>query len=140
MYYRGVLRQSGGRGLGDAFHAFSRVLLPGMISMYRNRSNKNFWRDKAIQKGPSILKNAVKLGVGVVSDIARKKTLKQSLKERGQRLIADALNINTRPKKSHKAKRPRAGNRSRAAKSRTAKIPVKRKKIRSKKRPPDMFD
>lgn len=131
MYYRGTLRQSGGRpGLGDVFHAFSRVLLPGVINLYKNRSNKTYWREKAIQKAPSLLQNAVKLGVGIVSDISKKKSLKQSLKERGQKLMTDALNIDTTSKKSHKAKRTRAVNRSRPFK----------KKIRSKKRPLDIFD
>ena len=133
MYYRGTLRQTGGRGitgLGDVFHAFSRVLLPGVINLYKNRSNKTYWREKAIQKAPSLLQNAVKLGVGIVSDISKKKSLKQSLKERGQKLMTDALNIDTTSKKSHKAKRTRAVNRSRPFK----------KKIRSKKRPLDIFD
>ena len=130
MYYRGTLRQSGGKGLGDLFHAFSRVLLPGVINLYQNRSNRTYWKEKAIQKAPSLLQNAVKLGVGVVSDVAKKKSLKQSLKERGQKLITDALNINPSSKKSHNAKRTRAVNRSRPFK----------KKNRSKKRPPDIFD
>ena len=82
MYYHGRLRQTGGgsKGLGDIFHAFSRVLIPGMVNLYKNRSNKDYWRTKALQQGPSILKNAVKLGVGVVSDIAKKKDFKTVFK------------------------------------------------------------
>ena len=132
MYYHGHLRQTGGgsKGLGDIFHAFSRVLIPGMVNLYKNRSNKDYWRTKAIQQGPSILKNAVKLGVGVVSDIAKKKTLKQSLKDRGKRMISDALNIDTPPPKRQKTKSARA-------------VKSSAKKARGrprKKRPLDIFD
>ena len=85
MYYQGQLRQLGGGrklGLGDIFHAFTRVIIPNMYQMYKNRNDKSYWRGKAMTQGPKILQKAVKLGVGVVSDaVSKKKTVKQSLKD-----------------------------------------------------------
>ena len=118
MYYQGQLRQLGGGrklGLGDIFHAFTRVIIPNMYQMYKNRNDKSYWRGKAMTQGPKILQKAVKLGVGVVSDaVSKKKTVKQSLKDRGKRLISEALNIPEPPAKRQKTGSARGVKKSRA--------------------------
>ena len=129
MYiYRGRLRQRGGRlGLGDVFSMFQRHIFPRVLD-----AGKKFVERKATQLAPKIIST----GLGVMSDLASKKNLKQSLKERGKTLIADALNSQDPPRKRQKL-----------SDARTVRKAPPRSKIRLRKgnratpiRPRDIFD
>ena len=131
MYYQGRLRQVGGAspGLGDIFHAMTRVFtkaIPAVGKMYRNRNNPEFRSAWLRKVAPKAVAKVAKFGVGIVKDVAKKKSLKQALKDGGKRMITDALNIEEPPRKRQKRPVVRTGN-----------TPPRRKK---KARPRDIFD
>ena len=69
MYYEGQLRQRGGFGLGNALSAFGRFIdFKGLA---------NTFKKKALDK-------AIKFGVGVVKDVAKKKIIQTSLERPGK--------------------------------------------------------
>ena len=123
MYYDGTLRQRGA-GLGDIFRLLTRTIAPAAL-----RLGKNLVKQKAATLGPK----AVKAGVGLVRDVMAKKTFKQAVKQRGKRLLSEAINMVDAPNKRQKPSRPRASRSSAATTKRRAK----------KKQPPrsrDIFD
>ena len=105
MYYDGVIRQRGA-GLGDVFRVLARTVVPHVM-----RLGKNFVRQKATTLGPK----ALKAGVGVVKDVIGKRTLKQAIRQRGKRLLSEAINSVVEPNKRQKTARPRASKKSSGA-------------------------
>ena len=87
MYYSGRLRQQGA-GLGGIFKAFTRGIIPYV--------SKHFGKDIK-RLAPKAVKKALSLGVGVVRDIAKKKSLKQSISDRGKKIISDVINSSELP-------------------------------------------
>ena len=126
MYYDGQLRQRGA-GLGDVFRVLARTLAPTVLSI-----GKNFVKRKAATLGP----RALEAGVGVVKDLMAKKTFKQAVKQRGKRLLSEAINTASDSVKRQKTSSARASNRSAGARGRAS-------KKRPRKNPPrnrDIFD
>ena len=89
MYYLGHLRQKG-FGLGGIFKALTRGIIPHV--------SKHFGKDIK-RLAPKAVKKALSLGVGVVRDITKKKSLKQSISDRGKKIISDAINSSEPPVK-----------------------------------------
>ena len=107
MYYSGPLRQRGG-GIGDVFRVFTRTVIP---YVYKNWGKKI--KNTAARMAPKALEKALSFGVGVASDIAQKKSLKQSIKDRGKRILSDVLNSAAPPAKRQKQASARVGNKRR---------------------------
>ena len=101
-YYQGEYRQQGG-GIGDIFSVLARTIIPAIA-----RTAAPIIKNQARKLAP----RALKAGVGLMSDLASKRNLKQALKTRGKRLISEAINqgppakrrqtnSNSRPKRSN---------------------------------------
>jgi len=114
-YYRGSLRQQG-EGLGGLFDIFSRGLLPLL-----KRTAVPLIKSQAKRLAPKLAKT----GVGLLSDIARKKNLKQAVKSRGAQLIRDSINMAAAPRRPQSVKRQ---------------LNSRRPKVTAKKRKKDIFD
>ena len=82
MAYYGVQRQYGGGGLGGVFKILTRTIFPAIM-----KSSKTFLKKQAIKNIPHIA-NA---GIGLVSDINKKRNFKQAVKARGKRLASDVI-------------------------------------------------
>ena len=126
MYYEGVLRQKGGgmtEGLRRIFGGLTRHMFVPML--------KKMVRHKADQ----LKQNALKAGVGLMSDVAKRKNFKQALQSRGKRLLSDVLNTSAAPRKRQKqtSSRPVKNSSSRRGRGRP------RKKTKQP-RNPDIFD
>ena len=124
MYYDGMIRQRGA-GLGDVFRVLARTVMPQVL-----RLGKNFVRQKVSTLGPK----ALKAGVGVVKDVIGKRTLKQAIRQRGKRLLSEAINSVVEPNKRQKTARPRASKKSSGA------TKTKGRKKRPLPRNRDIFD
>ena len=113
-------QRGGGHGLGGLFTIFARSLLPIIKSQVRKIA-------------PKIAPKLTTAGVGLISDLVRKKNLKQAVKKRGIELISDSINTATSPANLQSLKRKRKGRVKRQPN-------VNRKKVRTIKRNKDIFD
>ena len=129
MYYDGRLRQRGG-GLGDIFKILARTIVPTVL-----RAGKSFVKRKVATLGPK----ALKAGVGVVKDVMGKTTFKQAVRQRGKRLISDAINIASESQKRQKTARARTVKKSTRAVG-TGRLARKRPRKKPLPRNPDIFD
>ena len=112
-YYQGAFRQRGG-GLGSLISSLARYVIPTI-----GRTAGAIIR----RQGPKL----AKAGLGVMSDIASKRNLKQTLKNRGTRLVSEIIKDATSRNSSHLKVRKGAG---RVKKKRA--LPRKNKKIRKR--------
>ena len=126
MYYDGAIRQRGA-GLGDVFRVLAQTIVPIVL-----RIGKNFVKRKAATLGPK----ALKAGVGLVQDMMTKKTFKEAVKQRGKRLLTEAINTASAAKKRQNAPRPGASNKSSGAQRRKKRPGRKRAPARNR----DIFD
>ena len=123
MYYEGQLRQRGGLGLGNALSAFGRFIdFKGLA---------NTFKKKALDK-------AIKFGVGVVKDVAKKKSFKQALKDQGKSMITDALKTKRGPDDALNTSGPPRKRQKRPIVRRVNTRPRRRKKNKTRSR--DIFD
>ena len=100
MYFSGRLRQ---RGDGNIFKAFTRGIIPFV--------SKHFGKDIK-RLAPKAVKKALSLGVGVVRDVTKKKSLKQSISDRGKKIISDAINSSEPPVKRQRLSSVRRVNKT----------------------------
>ena len=124
MHYEGVLRQKGGgftEGLGRVFGGLARhIFVNGMKKIAQNKVNQ-------------VRQKTFKAGIGLMSDMAKRKNFKQALKSRGKRLLTDVLNSPAPAKKRQKLDNSRpTKNSSRRGRGRARKTRQPRK--------PDVFD
>lgn len=113
------MRQAGG-GLGDIFGVLTRQILPSLA-----RAAVPIAKSQAKKLAPKILSS----GVGLMSDLANKRNLKQALKSRGKRLVSDVINQATANKR-HKP----SGRRTSKSHKKRARKPKKKKNTRRGKR------
>ena len=115
--YHGVARQQGGAlgGLGGVFRVLSRTILPAIA-----KTARPFLQKQAKRALPKL----AEAGIGLVSDLSRKKNFKQAVKARGKRLasdvMGDVLNDATKPVKRQRRLRHQPGrtSKSRGARNR----------------------
>ena len=116
--YHGVQRQAGG-GLGGIFRILTRTILPAIA-----KTARPFIQKQARKALPKL----AEAGIGLVSDLQRKRNFKQAVKARGKRLASDVmgnvLNDATKPTKRQKRARRQTrqtsnfrGSRNRSKKS-----------------------
>ena len=82
------MRQQGG-GLGSIFSVLNRTVIPA-IAKVATPFIKNQARKMALK--------LARAGIGGMSDLAAKRSLKQTLKARGKRLISDVINQSAPPR------------------------------------------